>query len=287
MVAVFCLCAACGAGAVANRVLTVGDPARAKRISKQLDGDDEFWYHESWRGFPTYTGRYNGVPVTIMASGMGYPNVDFVVRECRAVTTGPLAIIRFGSSGGMRDTKPGAMCVATDGCVSLIRNPDAFFPDADPSEKTYKITRAIPGDDELTDILKNRVLEHVAREDTAFGVNCSGCSFYSSQGRIDAAFDDRNATLLDELEKQHPTAVCMEMETSHLFDLARCSNGTIRAAGLAMTLANRKGGDVVEHDRVAELEEIGGRAALEALATLKLEDEMTGPDCVWEHDTAE
>ena len=58
-------------GDVANRVLTVGDHVRARRIAKLLDSEEEcghpIFEKSSQRGFLTITGRYKGVPVTIMA----------------------------------------------------------------------------------------------------------------------------------------------------------------------------------------------------------------------------
>lgn len=58
-------------GDVANRVLTVGDHVRARRIAKYLDTEEEcghpIFENTSQRGFLTITGRYKGVPVTIMA----------------------------------------------------------------------------------------------------------------------------------------------------------------------------------------------------------------------------
>ena len=58
-------------GEVANRILTVGDHVRARAISKWLDSEEEaghpLFIHTSQRGFLTITGRYKGVPVTILA----------------------------------------------------------------------------------------------------------------------------------------------------------------------------------------------------------------------------
>jgi uridine phosphorylase len=58
-------------GEVANRILTVGDPARAKAIARWLDTEKEsgrpVFTKQSHRGFLTITGRYKGVPVSIMA----------------------------------------------------------------------------------------------------------------------------------------------------------------------------------------------------------------------------
>ncbi|KAK4517665.1 uncharacterized protein ATC70_001005 [Mucor velutinosus] len=58
-------------GDVANRVLTVGDHVRARKIAKLLDSEEEtghpIFERTSQRGFLTITGRYKGVPVSIMA----------------------------------------------------------------------------------------------------------------------------------------------------------------------------------------------------------------------------
>lgn len=58
-------------GQTANRILTVGDPARLHRISKHLDEWPEPFERVSQRGYTTITGRYKGVPVSLIAIGMG------------------------------------------------------------------------------------------------------------------------------------------------------------------------------------------------------------------------
>jgi hypothetical protein len=80
---------------VANRLLLVGDLNRANTIAQFLDEKPTFC-HVSSRGFYTITGTYQGVPVTILGTGMGYPMVDFSIRECRAIVDGPMAMIRLG-----------------------------------------------------------------------------------------------------------------------------------------------------------------------------------------------
>jgi uridine phosphorylase len=39
-------------------------------------------------------GRYHGVPVSVIAIGMGGPNMDFFVREARECLTGDMIIVR-------------------------------------------------------------------------------------------------------------------------------------------------------------------------------------------------
>jgi len=55
-------------GQLANRVLSVGDAGRAKRLADALMPG--YAVHGSSRGFSTYTGLYKGTPVSIVATGM-------------------------------------------------------------------------------------------------------------------------------------------------------------------------------------------------------------------------
>lgn len=58
---------------------------------------------------------------------MGISMMDFFVRETRAVVQGPIAIIRFGTCGGLaRNSLPGRIVVASHGAALVTRNPDSF-----------------------------------------------------------------------------------------------------------------------------------------------------------------
>ena len=87
------------------RILTVGDSSRAFTIAKTFDGANRYaripeqlgskvFYLPSNRGFVTFSGKYNNVPISIVAIGMGFPMMDFLVRESRAILDGPMAILR-------------------------------------------------------------------------------------------------------------------------------------------------------------------------------------------------
>src|SRR5262245_36989255 len=85
-------------GEAAQRVMMVGAAERALVLREMIDGRGTCEL-ASTRGFITYTGTYKGTPTTIMSIGMGLAMMDFAVRELRAVTRGPLAIIRLGTCG--------------------------------------------------------------------------------------------------------------------------------------------------------------------------------------------
>ena len=50
---------------------------------------------------------------------------------------------------------------------------------------------------------------------------------------------DRNAGLLEAVEAAIPNAVCLEMETHTLMELAQAAGGSIAACGAAMVVWNR------------------------------------------------
>lgn len=63
--------------------------------------------------------------------------MDFFVREIRAVVEGPMAIVRFGTCGGLTDySRAGTIVVATEGSSYISRNYD-FFPSGNENIQPY------------------------------------------------------------------------------------------------------------------------------------------------------
>ena len=60
------------------------------------------------------------------------------------------------------------------------------------------------------------------------------------------------------------------METFHLFDLARCSAGRIKAAAVAIVLAERYTNGFIAASEVEKLEKLAGLAALKTLHQYEL-----------------
>ena len=86
--------------AFAKTVLMPGDPKRSKFIAEN--------YLESYelindvRGIQGYTGLYKGVPVSVMARGMGMPSIGIYSYELYT-QFGVENIIRVGSAGGISE----------------------------------------------------------------------------------------------------------------------------------------------------------------------------------------
>ncbi|KAH7106329.1 purine and uridine phosphorylase [Auriculariales sp. MPI-PUGE-AT-0066] len=212
-------------GDIANRVITVGHPTRARNIAKNFDGGLETTFKvESDRGFVTFTGRYNGVPVSVIAIGMGFANMDFMVREARECVQGEMAIVRLGSCGGLLDVPVGSLAIPR-ASVAVTNNYDFDWQQPKgPENSPYRISRPVDADANLHAAIVAGVKD--ARP-AAYGgtildtpVNASADSFYSSQGR-QTTFPDHNEDLIESILKQVSGAATLEMETFQLMHLAR------------------------------------------------------------------
>ncbi|KAL7751667.1 hypothetical protein RI367_002666 [Sorochytrium milnesiophthora] len=329
-------------GEVANKIITVGDPARAIVLATYLDGAGDIdptryrdflnyrshavFIHTSKRMFTTVTGRYKGVPVSIIAIGMGIPMTDFFVREVRAVVRGPLHIIRFGSCGALGDAKSGDLVVA-DESMCCTRNysyfvdhedrdlsPEDFAQVMAANNGPYQLSAGCKADEELTSALVDSLSAVVPPEcDVRVGLDVTCDSFYSSQARDDPSFVDANAHLFTYLRKRLTgRAECLQMETYMLYHLAHCArplqltagddhaangngNGhaatttttttkSIRVAACAMVFANRVQNTWIDPALTALLEERAGRAVLDALVQVPLDESLAHPakGAVWE-----
>ncbi|MBQ7485832.1 MAG: purine-nucleoside phosphorylase [Oscillospiraceae bacterium] len=103
-------------GAFAKTVLMPGDPLRSKFIAEHFLTDPVLV--NNVRGVQGYTGTYRGVPVSVMASGMGMPSIGIYSYE---LFTGYDVenIIRIGSAGAMRaDMELGSVMAGMGACTN-------------------------------------------------------------------------------------------------------------------------------------------------------------------------
>ena len=84
----------------AKTVLMPGDPLRSKFIAENFLENAKLV--NNVRGVQGYTGTYKGVPVSVMASGMGMPSIGIYSYELYNFF-GVENIIRVGSAGAMQE----------------------------------------------------------------------------------------------------------------------------------------------------------------------------------------
>lgn len=264
-------------GELASKIVVVGANSRAELLAgllEPVEPDGKVFRLSSDRGFITYTGRYAGERVSVVAAGMGLAMMDFFVREARAVVNGPMAIVRFGTCGGLQAAQgAGGIAVASKGAVGVRRNFDAFADGVDRKPgNPYLVSSICPADGPLSEAVLVEMKKDLGDNRVHAGINATADSFYGSQGRRDRNFVDENEDLVDDLAKD-PDMISMEMETFMLFHLAQCSRprNSVRAAAAAVIVANRATGDVVDADTLRNLEREGGESILRALAGFALD----------------
>merc|ERR1711879_653253 len=125
-------------------------------------------------------------------------------------------------------------------------------------------SKPVPANKELSGLVRQRLAAKIGEARVVVGLNATADSFYSSQGRTGAVFDDRNEGLVDSLVESLPTLATLEMETFHLLDLARCSRGKIQATAATIVLAQRKSNAWLTKEELHSLEVNGGEAILDA-----------------------
>lgn len=87
-------------GEIAKTVLMPGDPLRSQFLAENFL--DAPVLVNNTRGVQGYTGTWKGVPVTVMASGMGIPSIGIYSWELYS-EYGVENIIRIGSAGALQD----------------------------------------------------------------------------------------------------------------------------------------------------------------------------------------
>jgi uridine phosphorylase len=98
-----------GKGDVGRYVLLPGDPGRCEPIAALFDNPRHVATN---REYVTYTGTLDGVPVSVVSTGIGCPSTAIAVEELLKV--GADTFIRVGTSGSIQlDTPSGQLAVVT------------------------------------------------------------------------------------------------------------------------------------------------------------------------------
>ena len=238
---------------LAQTVITVGDPARVKEVSKYFDRVEFKCEH---REFITHTGTIGRKRISVVSSGIGPDNIDIVINELDALanidfdtrTIKPdltqLTIIRLGTCGSLQANVPVDSIVASthglgiDNLLSYYRHEN--------SEEENQIMQQFTAQTQITRHFAN---PYIAAAGTAllknFGgsfhhgitVTCPG--FYGPQGRV-LRLRLTNPDLIDRLTQfafGQFRITNFEMETSAIYALGRLLGH--KCLSLSTVVANR------------------------------------------------
>ena len=183
---------------LADNVILVGDPGRVDLIAEYFE-EKEF-RHES-REFVSVTGKYKGVRMTALSTGIGTDNIDIVMNELDALANidfetrevkpvhRTLNILRIGTSGAIQpDIKLGDfvfshISVGCDGLLNWYADRDKIaMPEIEEAFKSHTgWNRHLPDP-----YFVRAGEEMIARfkDYTVKGMTIAASGFYGPQGRV-------------------------------------------------------------------------------------------------------
>lgn len=125
-------------GQVGKYVLLPGDPKRCKKIAAYFD-DPQFIADN--REYVTYTGKLDGVPVSVTSTGIGGPSASIAMEEL--VMCGADTFIRIGTAGGMDlDVQAGDVVIAS-GAIRMEGTSKEYAPIEWPAVSDFEITAVL------------------------------------------------------------------------------------------------------------------------------------------------
>jgi uridine phosphorylase len=236
----------CGPGDLASYIFTCGDPTRAAQIARRFD---RVQVRRRNREFVTFTGTYQKIPVSVMATGIGPAASAIAVVEA-AQCVSPLTFIRLGSTGGLQENINLGDLVITD---QVRRDEDTTRHYAPAALRVRAHPEVLAALREAAETIK--VPYHV-------GVTCTTADFFAGQGRPVPGFPILEPDKVARLSRAG--VLNLEMEMSVYLTLAAVSTLNLRAGGACAVFANRIQGTFISSRLKARAErrliEVGLRA---------------------------
>ncbi len=193
----------CGRGDLAGYLLVPGDPDRVPKIARFWGTAKEI---SSNREFRSFTGKYQGVPVSALSSGIGPTCMSIVVNE--ASNIGVHTFIRVGSTGAIQRGINCGDVIISSAAVRLDCTSNCYVMPEYPAAANYEVLLALV-----------EAAEKLSIQNYHVGVTATTADFYAGQNRpTQAGSVPEMASLLLTLQKAGVLNV--EMETATLFTLA-------------------------------------------------------------------
>jgi len=240
---------------IAPRIFQVGDPERAFKVARRFDAVD---YELRNREFVTLTGTLNGMPVTVMGTGIGHDNVEIALLEAYTLLAFNLetqmlkdevpdvTVIRIGTSGGAQgDVDPGTLGITTyalgldtTGIYFDIPVPDETAAGLEKRAKELLDAATVPGSrfegwvlpyatraaPEVVETLKEIAMEMAPEIPHTTGVTVAAPGFYGASGRHMAGLKLSIPGIKEvtgRVEMDGHRVINFEMESSLIFHLAQ------------------------------------------------------------------
>lgn len=248
-------------GEVAPYILLCGEGKRAQTIASFFD---EAKPPVTNREYITITGKYKGIPVSTMCTGMGCDNTEMALVELSQVVDGP-TFIRVGSSGALQKNIKIGDLVISSGSVRLENTSTYFVAEGFPAIAHHEVILSL--------------LQSAENSGTAYhlGLTASASGFYGTQGRTTPFFKPRFPNIPAELEKMNVSNI--EMEASTLFSLSTLAG--FRAGAVCSIYAQRHENKFIDSDTKEAADLRCVRVALGAVEILARMDGKRGKGGHW------
>jgi len=211
---------ACGKGDLAEYLLVPGDPDRVPKIAGFWESAKEISCHREFRSF---TGKYKGVPISALSSGIGPACMAIVVNEASGV--GVRTFIRVGSTGAIQKNIDCGDVIFSSAAVRLDYTSNFYVMPEYPAAASYEVLLALIEAAESLSISNYHV-----------GITATTSDFYAGQNRPTVkGWSSRMEDLLPTLQKVG--VLNFEMETATLYTLANLYG--LRAGSICAVYANR------------------------------------------------
>ena len=123
---------------IGKYVIMPGDPKRCAKIAEFFD--DAKLVADS-REYVTYTGRLDGVKVSVTSTGIGGPSAAIAIDELSKC--GAHTFVRIGTCGGMQEDVMGGDVVIATGAVRMEGTSREFAPIEYPAVANLDVTNAL------------------------------------------------------------------------------------------------------------------------------------------------
>jgi uridine phosphorylase len=212
---------ACGKGDLAQYLLVPGDPDRVPKIAKFWDSAKEVSCHREFRSF---TGKYKGVPISALSSGIGPACMAIAVNETSRI--GVHTFIRVGSTGAIQEDIDCGDLIISSAAVRLDCTSNCYIMPEYPAVAHYEVLLALIEAAEGLGISTYHV-----------GITATTADFYAGQNRlISKGAASSSVNILPTLQKAR--VLNFEMEAATLFTLASLHG--LRAGSICAVYANRR-----------------------------------------------
>lgn len=209
----------CGPGDVAEKILLVGDAARAQKAAALFE---TIRFTHQHREYHTYTGIFQGHPMTVMSTGMGEGCMEIAVIELAHITDQP-TLIRAGSCSALDKTIGLGELIITEKALDMGAVLGSYAVDRQHLQADPDVLQALQQAAQAKNIAAHT------------GLTASAPGFYGPQGRHLTNFPLANEQAIEPLFDQNVQN--LEMEVATLLGL--CALGGLRAGAVCAAYGHR------------------------------------------------